>query len=45
MTSIATADPAPLSVAPVPECHESKWPPTITISSLRSEPGISAITL
>ena len=33
------------SLAPVPVCHESKWPPTITISSLRSLPGISAMVL
>jgi hypothetical protein len=26
MTSIATTVPAPLSVAPVPAIHESRWP-------------------
>ena len=31
--SIITALPAPLSVAPVPVCHESKCPPSITTSS------------
>ena len=47
MASIAAADPAPLSVAPVPVCHESKWPPSITTSSRSagSVPGISAMTL
>src|SRR5258705_227091 len=43
--SMHTADPAALSVAPVPECHESKCAPSITISSFRSVPGISATTL
>ncbi len=38
-------DPMPLSVAPVAECHESRWPPSITISSALSLPGISATTL
>src|SRR6516164_9134955 len=44
ITSIATTDPAPLSVAPVPDAHESRWPPTITTSSLSfgSVPVISA---
>ena len=42
---MATALPAPLSVAPVPMCQESKWPPTITISFALLAPGISAITL
>ena len=41
ITSIITALPAPLSVAPVPECQESKWAPTITISSFFAPPGIS----
>ena len=47
IASIITAEPAALSVAPVPPCHESKWPPIITTSSLSagSVPGISAITL
>ena len=45
MTSIITALPAPLSVAPVPECHESKCAPTITISSFLAPPGISAMML
>ena len=41
---MATTEPAPLSVAPVPAIHESRWPPTMTIWSLRlgSVPGISA---
>ena len=43
--SIITADPAPLSVAPVPECHESKCAPSMTISSALSVPGISATML
>ena len=45
--SIMTAEPDALSVAPVPECHESKCAPIITISSFNigSVPGISAITL
>ena len=44
MTSIATTVPAPLSVAPVADAHESRWPPTITTSSFSfgSVPGISA---
>ena len=41
ITSIITALPAPLSVAPVPECHESKCAPIMTISSRRAPPGIS----
>ena len=43
--SIITALPAALSVAPVPVCHESKWPPSITSSSasLASLPGSSAM--
>ena len=35
----------PLSVAPVPPCQLSKWPPTITTSSALVVPGISPITL
>ena len=42
---MATETPAPLSVAPVPLCHESMCPPSITISSLKSLPGISATVL
>ena len=45
MASIITAELTPLSVAPVPECHESKWAPIITTSSSLSEPGSSAMTL
>jgi hypothetical protein len=45
MASIITAEPAALSVAPVPECQESKCAPIITTSSALSVPGISAITL
>ena len=30
--SIATAEPAALSVAPVPACQESRWAPSITTS-------------
>ena len=45
IASIITAEPAPLSVAPVPLCHESKCAPSITISSALSVPGSSAITL
>ena len=41
MASIITADPAALSVAPVPACHESKCAPSITTSSARSVPGSS----
>ena len=37
--------PPPSSMAPVPTSHESKWPPTTTISSGRSRPRISAMTL
>jgi hypothetical protein len=46
IASITVALPSALSVAPVPVCHESRWAPTITISSLiaLSVPGISAIT-
>ncbi len=43
--SIITADPAALSVAPVPECHESKCAPSMTSSSALSVPGISPTTL
>ncbi len=43
--SMATATPAALSVAPVPACQESRWPPTITTSPALSVPGISAIVL
>ncbi len=45
ITSIITALPAPLSVAPVPLCHESRCAPTITISSAFDPPGISPVTL
>ena len=45
MASMATEQPAALSVAPVPLCHESMCPPSITISSFRSVPGISATVL
>ena len=44
-TSMATETPAPLSVAPVPLCQESMWPPSMTSSSFRSVPGISATVL
>ena len=43
MASIATTEPAPLSVAPVPPCQESRWAPSMTTSSFLSVPGISAI--
>ena len=43
--SIMIAQPIALSVAPVAECHESRWPPSITTSSFLSVPGISAIVL
>ena len=43
--SIIVAQPIALSVAPVADCHESRWPPSITISSFLSVPGISAIVL
>ena len=39
------AQPIALSVAPVAECHESRWPPAITTSSFLSVPAISAIAL
>ncbi len=45
IASIIAADPAALSVAPVEACHESKWAPSITISSALSVPGISPTTL
>ena len=38
-------EPMALSVAPVAACHESRCPPSITISSALSVPGISATTL
>ena len=43
--SMATTVPAPLSVAPVPACHESRCAPNITTSPFLSVPGISAIVL
>ena len=47
ITSIATAEPAALSVASVPSGNPSKCPPSITTSSRRagSVPGISAMML
>ena len=45
IASIIAADPAALSVAPVPACQESKCAPSITTSSARSVPGISATML
>ena len=47
ITSSATIEPAPLSVAPVPAIQLSRWPPTMTTSSfsLGSVPGISATVL
>ena len=45
MTSIITALPAPLSVAPVPACQESKCAPIITTSSAFLPPGISPTML
>ena len=45
IASIITADPAALSVAPVPPCHESKCAPSITTSFALSVPGSSATTL
>ena len=42
---IVMATPAPSSTAPVPKSQLSEWPPITTISSARSVPGISAITL
>ena len=43
--SIITAQPMALSVAPVAECHESRWPPSITTSSFLSDPAISEMVL
>ena len=47
MASMATTEPDVLSVAPVAACQVSKWPPSMTISSLSflSTPGSSAVTL
>ena len=45
ITSIITALPAPLSVAPVPACQESKCAPIITNSSFFLPPGISPTIL
>ena len=45
IASIMTAEPAALSVAPVPECHESKCAPSMTTSSALSVPAISPTTL
>jgi hypothetical protein len=45
IASIITAEPAALSVAPVPPCQESKCAPSMTISSALSLPGISPMTL
>ncbi len=45
IASIIAAEPAPLSVAPVEACHESKCAPSITISSALSVPRISPTTL
>ena len=47
MASSITPEPAPLSVAPVPECQESKCAPIITTSSFSrgSVPGISPTML
>ena len=45
IASIITAEPAALSVAPVPGCHESRWAPIITSSPFLSLPGSSATTL
>ena len=45
IASIITADPAALSTAPTPACHESKCAPSITTSSALSVPGISATML
>jgi len=43
--SMVAATPAPLSVAPVPECQESMCAPSMTIWSFKSVPGISATVL
>ena len=45
IASSITAEPAALSVAPVPLCQPSKCAPSMTISSALSVPGISAMTL
>jgi hypothetical protein len=45
IASIVTALPAPLSVAPVPACQESKCAPIITTSSGFLPPGISPTML
>ncbi len=45
IASIITAEPAALSVAPVPPAQESKCAPSITTSSALSVPGISAMML
>jgi hypothetical protein len=45
IASSIVAEPIALSVAPVRECHESMWPPSITTSWALSLPGISATTL
>ena len=45
IASIMTAEPAALSVAPVPVCHESKCAPSITTSSALSVPGSSPTML
>ena len=42
IASIITAEPAALSVAPVPVCHESKCAPSITSSSALFVPGMLA---
>ena len=39
MTSMATTVPAPLSVAPVADIQESRWPPSMTTSSFSSRIG------
>ena len=43
IASIITIDPAALSVAPVPLCHESRCAPIITYSSARSVPGSPSV--
>ena len=43
--SMATAQPAASSTAPVPPVQESRCPPSMTSSSFLSVPGISAVTL
>ena len=37
--SIVATTPAPLSVAPVPPCQESRWAPSMTTSPFLSDPG------